>query len=130
MGLFDLFRGSTPEGTAKRLCEAYRAAISKRAHPKEALCSAYRAVAKQNQDLAHVPPEEYFVAVFEEDFVNLSSNPKVAKEFVVRAMMNLMSAYLHPEISSMREAMNFTVDSFGSFGKNESRIKSLIENNL
>lgn len=130
MGLFDIFRGSTPEGTAKRLCEAYRAAIGKRAHPKDALCAAYRAVAKQSQDLSYMPPEEFFAAIFNEDFVNLSSNPKIAKEFVVRAMMNLMTAYLHPEISRMRESMNLTVESFGSFGKNESRIESLIENNL
>lgn len=126
MGLFDFFRQRTPEKTAEIMCLAYQAALEKGAHPKDALKNCYISISNRNASLRNMNPEFYFSSIFKDEYIKLSENPKEAKEFVTKAIMNILPGYLHPEIDSMREAMNLTADSFMSLGEKEKKLESYV----
>jgi hypothetical protein len=130
MGLFDIFKKASPSSTARLMTDAYAQSISSGSHPKAALFMAYKAVFPRHAMLRDTSPKDYLEGVFKDEFINLSSDPKEAKEFVARAMMNIIVGFLHPEISSMRQALNLTAENFGKHGLEERQIESQIKGAL
>ena len=66
----------------------------------------------------------YFNEVFKEKYINLSNNPDEAKDFVIDAIMNLIEAYLHPEISSLTETFDDMIS--GETGLKRKKIRNQI----
>lgn len=126
MGIFDFFRTYNASDTAKTMVDEYNQWISEGLTPKDALLCMYGAIKNRNADLKHLENGQYFEYVFRDEWANLSDNPDEAKKFVVTAMMNIITAYLHPEISSLREGLNLNESNFFERGKKQRAIEQQI----
>ena len=106
MGIFSIFK-KDPSDTARIMAQAYKNAISSGYYPKDGLVSAFNAIKNKNDYLKDMPSAQwYFNGIFKEEYINLSNDPDEAKDFVIVAIMNLIEAYLHPEISSLTETFD------------------------
>lgn len=128
MGFFDFLKKKhEPEETITVMCHAYNLALEKFVNPKGALKAAYRAVSDRDDRLRYVEAEVFFVDIFSDDYINLSGSSAKAKPFSVRAITNIVTAYLHPEVSSMHQAVNLNVENFGEWGRKEKELTKLVE---
>jgi len=119
-----------PSSTGRLMTDAYVQSISNGSHPKAALFMAYKAVFTKYPMLRGTSPTDYLEGVFKDEFINLSSDPKAAEGFVAKDMMNINSALLHTDTSSMRQALKLTVGNFSNHSsgerKNENQIKGAL----
>lgn len=126
MGIFDFLKPKTPESTADVMCNAYHDALKRGYTPKLALKNVYSSISHRSKSLSNIDADYFLNSIFKEEYIKLSDNPEIAKEFVIKVIMNILSSNLHPEISSMNDAMNLTADSFMNFGEKEKKIENYV----
>lgn len=102
--MFNFFAKKYPE-TTEDMCKTYIQFSAGRT-PKDALTKTCGIFMKKSELLSHMSPEEYLTGVFHHEYTNMPNTYGQARPFVKRVIVNLISAYLHPECSGMRNMGN------------------------
>jgi hypothetical protein len=77
-----------------------------------------------------MPAKTYFAGVYGDRFSDLGNATEDIKDFLVQAMMSIISEYLNPEISAIGDMQNLSAQNFMQAGNKEREIKTQIVNAL
>jgi hypothetical protein len=108
--MFGFFKKKDFYETATEICIEYKNHLAMGKKPRECLVWAMSIAMKKHPDLKYMSVETYCASIFKDDFLNMSEDNKEAEKFVCKAIVNIISSYLHTECSPMAYVMDFTDD--------------------